>query len=1066
MTAFYIKSYLACTLAALLLFWQASSAQDVNNSNVNVSASGKVIDDYGQPLAGVIVSVKGAQSSTVTNKAGLFQLDVPAKSRLVFSHPSYDVAEIRADHVKDLTIRLSERYMHQYVPANTNQAPDDSVAQAQRKSGQVNVLYGVQDPNSVLGAYSTVYNSQLSTTPAPSYLYALPGRLAGLSVNQYSGFYSPLTQPLTDVDIFVGNIPKNNSGAGLTDNTQFNVQLRGHAGSAGQAPITVIDGVQREFSSIDPESIESVTIAKDALSSILLGQNSSRGALIVTTKRPVAGAPRVSYTAETGFQNPLGLQDPLPAYQYAYLLNEALSNDRKQPAYTANDFYAYRNGTDPIGHPNVNWYDRILKKNALLTRHNLNVTGGGSMARYLVSLNYMNQQGMFVTDPESSYNTNAGLKRYMINSKVDVDVNKNFNIGLALMGRLQEGSQPGATTNTILSSLLSTPANAYPVYNPDGSFGGSTNYTQNLLAQTIASGYQADNTRDIMANLDLYYKFDNWVKGLWFKAKGNVSVSSASNLNRSKQSPVFGMVVSPSGDTSYNRYGNTVNQNNSFTTTAWARYWFTQLSTGYDRQFGKNSISGLLLFDQKKTLLNYDIPAQLTNYAAKGTYNYAGKYFAEGALVYSGYNRYQPGHQYGLFYAGGLGWDLAKENFLQSQKSWLNQFKLRANYGKTGNANVDNYGYYIYRSYFVGVGGWYGIGNTYPNGIGEAEGGQPGSGTLANIAATWEKANKFDAGLDMSLFNNHFQLTADYYNERYYDVMQQRGKTIALIGIGYPAENIGIDSYTGAEFTATYQNNIGNFNYFITGNAAIQQSKVLFRDEQDRKYAWNVETGHPVGQRFGLIADGFYQTVDDAKSGATITGYAPLAGDVRYKDLNGDGIIDQFDVTALGQEKPLIYYGLTLGFEYKGIEFSALIQGVQNREIYVNNSYVDAGFQGQNNGYSQSYLQVLGRWTPETAANATYPRLTAGGNGYNYNPLFTSTSLFLKKGNYMRVKNINLAWSLPYQWIHRLKISNIKLFVNAQNLYTWAAYGVIDPEVSLPNYPMQKVINTGITIKL
>jgi hypothetical protein len=237
-------------------------------------------------------------------------------------------------------------------------------------------------------------------------------------------------------------------------------------------------------------------------------------------------------------------------------------------------------------------------------------------------------------------------------------------------------------------------------------------------------------------------------------------------------------------------------------------------------------------------------------------------------------------------------------------------------------------------------------------------------------------------------------------------------------------------------------------------------------DEQFQKYDWNKQTGHPVGQRYGLIAEGFFQTDAEAKAAATIVGYTPHAGDFKYKDLNGDGVIDQFDIAPVGKEKPMIYYGLNVGFSYKGFDVSGLLQGVGNREMYVNNGYMDAGFQGQNNGFSQAYQQSLARWIPENAAIATYPRLTAGGSGYNYNPMFTSNSAFLKNGNYFRLKNVNVAYNLPYKWIKKLKVAGIKFFANGQNLFTWSAYDMVDPEVSMPNYPMQRVINAGINIKL
>jgi hypothetical protein len=438
----------------------------------------------------------------------------------------------------------------------------------------------------------------------------------------------------------------------------------------------------------------------------------------------------------------------------------------------------------------------------------------------------------------------------------------------------------------------------------------------------------------------------------------------------------------------------------------------------------------------------------------------------EGAVDYSGYDRYAPGHQYGLFYAGGLGWDMSRESWLRSQSSWLDQLKWRVTYGRTGNANVDNYGYYIWRQHFTSVAGTYPIGSNYPNSIGLAEQGTPGSQVLANVNATWERADKLDAGLDLAILHRHLLVTADYYHERYFDVMQQRGRSIALMGATYPVENIGIDLYYGGELSLTYQDHVGDCHFFVTGNASIQQSKVIFMDEQYQAYSWNAHTGHPVGQRYGLIANGLFQTAAEAAAAPSIAGYTPHAGDIRYKDLNHDGIIDQFDVAPIGKQRPLIYYGLTAGLSFKGVDVTVLLQGAANREEYTGDPNLDAGFQAQGNVYSQAYIQALGRWIPENARVATLPRLTAGGNGYNYAPMFLSNSFFLKNGNYIRIKNVDIGYNLPRAWMKRLKISGIRFFANAQNLFTHAAYKGIDPEVSLPNYPMQKVINTGITVKL
>lgn len=1050
----YYKIYLIWILLACLTLSNRANAQVVKSANntEKIVLKAIVVDDFGNPLSQVKVTDKYGNLIAVSDSLGTFSFTSEAYQNLYLNRTDFDQKVIKLSPNDNLTFRMHHSYVQRLYDYNPL---DSSFHQS------YNVLYGNAEKNSFLGSIATVSGSEMQNTPAPQYTYALTGRLTGLNVLQISGFYNPPLTRQTDVDVFVGNIPTNASGSGPTDNNQFNIQLRGHAASFGQSPIVIIDGIQREIYSLDPDEIESVSVLKDALSNILLGQNSSRGALVVTTLQPKEGKARLSFSAETGFQSSLKLPTPLDAYRYAYLLNEALTNDAKKAAYTSADFNAYKDGTDPYGHPNVNWYDNILTSNPMINRYNLNVTGGSDKAQYLVALGYLNQDGFFKTSDANTYNTNVNLKRYSINSKINFKVNKDFDLGLDIIGRLENNNQPGAGTQNILNALFSTPNNAYPIYNQNGSYGGNTNYSNNLMAQVESSGYLAEQERDILVNLDLKYNLDRLVKGWWFKADGNVSVQSASYLNRSKQMPVFQLGVSTQGDTTYTRFGSTINQNNNYTSTSWARYWYTSLSTGLDKKIGYNSFGGYLMYDQKQSLFNYDLPSVLTNYAAKANYNFKEKYFAEGAIDDGGYSRYASGHQFGLFYAGGIGWDVAKENFVKDNLTWLNQFKLRATYGKTGNANVDDYGYYIWREYFQQNVPSYGIGSSYPATVSQAE-----RSTLANVNATWEKAKKLDIGLDISLFNNHLTGTYDYYHERYYDVMQIRGNSIALIGLNYPAENIGVDLYTGSEISLTYQNSVKDFNYFISANVSVQNSKALFMDEQYEKYPWNVHTGLPVGQRFGLQADGFIQNAIQADTAATIAGYAPKVGDALYKDLNHDGVIDQFDESPLGKIRPLIYYGLSMGVSYKGLEINMLIQGVQNNELYADNGVVDAGFQSQNNGYSQAYEQIENRWIPENANDPIYPRLTAGGNGYNYNPLYTSSSLFIHNDNYFRIKNVGIAYNLPYKWVKHLKVGGIKIFVNALNLFTYAQYNVVDPEISLSNYPLQKVINTGINIKL
>ncbi|MGI4751437.1 MAG: SusC/RagA family TonB-linked outer membrane protein [Janthinobacterium lividum] len=1024
----YLKYFLICCL--FLLKNSFASAQDTTASKIVQppgTVSGNVFDEYNVPVKGVLVHVKGTSNQATTDSIGRFLIYATPANILILSGQNFYTQEVTAGSKQLIHIRLISAYL--------------------KTPQRIDVLYGTANPDNFLGSIASVYTNQLTTTPSTLYTYALPGQLAGLYTQQYSGFAAAQTGSQTTPD-FIGNVVQHNNYS-ANDNTEITLSLR------GQTPITIIDNVQRELSSIDPESIESISVLKDGLSTILLGNNSSRGVLLVTTKHPDIGKPHISFTAQTALQQSLGLPTALPAYQYAYLYNEALQNDGRQSIYTSADFNAYRNHTDALGHPDVNWFKTVLNNYSPLTTYRLNVGGGSAIARYSISVNYLDQLGMFKTDPSVTYNTNNDLNRYMINSDVVVNVTKKFTVDLQLFGRIQQLTQPGPGYSSILNTLYTTPNNAYSVFNPNGSFGGTTLFTNNLLSQVEDSGYQRVSSNDVLANLDLNYDLGNVIKGLSVKAKGNLSFASQGFLNRNLQNNTY----ITNSDGSNSAVGVPVAQNNAFSSVSSARYAYAQGSVNYDRNFDKNGISAILLYDYHTAALNFDLPQISTNRAFRLQYNYDGKYFVEGAANLSGYNRYPPGKQLGLFYAGGLGWQMAKETFISNNFKWINSWKWRATYGKTGNANVDNYGYYNFLQTYSASNGYAYIAGTSRSNVQSY-----GENGLANPYITWEKADKIDVGTDIALFNNHFKITADYYHDRYYDLLQIRGNSIALLGITYPYENIGVNLYKGGELSLTYQSHTGNFNYFITGNANIQATKSVFSDEQPTPYPWTRRTGQPINAIYGYKALGFFNTAKEASSSATTVGYTAQAGDVKYADLNGDGIINQFDIEPIGNTKPLIFYGTTVGFNFKGFSLSFLVQGVSNRQIVFNNT-IDNGFAGV--GFlgltysGQGYESLSNRWTPETASTATLPRLSLG-NANNT----AASSLYVRSGNYVRLKNAELGYNLPYRWIEKLKISGIRIFVNGENLLTLYGYQGVDPEVYGVAYPIQRVFNAGINVKL
>ena len=927
------------------------------------------------------------------------------------------------------------------VALKAQDAPADSVAHTK---------------SNTLGASSTVYTNDLVKYQSATILTGLQGRLKGLNVSPFRGMQLLRTEANTKSDI-VGAIP--NVGGGIYgDNSEFLISAR------GQSPIAIVDGVERDLYSIDPEAIESVTIQKDALSNMFLGMRSSRGALIITTKNPDAkGGFHLSLTGKFGISSALKSgPNPLSAYQYAYLLNEALLNDGKSPLYTYDDFEAYRNGTSPYLHPDVNWKDAIMNNSTTSQAYNLNVTGGGRVAQYFVSLGYYSENGLFKTSDANSYNTNFKYNRYLITSKVNINVTDEFKVSMSLMGRIEEGNQPGGISGTGYSDLLSnvwqTPNNAYPVLNPNGTYGGNASYSQNLYAQTTGSGYISSNTRDVVGTINLKYDFDKLVRGLSVGATGNISSQVRNAIVRTKQAQVFQYSITQQGNEAYDKYGDVSSQTNSYRSVSTYQYMYGKMYVDWERQFGMHGVKASLWGDTRTILNNYDLPMIPSNIGQKVEYNYDNKYFAQAAVTESYYNRYDNGRRWGTFWAVGLGWDISKEKFMEASK--IDQLKLRATYGHTGNG-IDNAGYFSYLKRYNEDGGlWYSNGTSMSNGGSVSE-----ISPLANTLLTWEKGRKVNVGLDLTLLKNRLTLSADYYNDYYYDILQSRGKSIQLLGIAYPAENIGKTRYYGLETQLSWQDHIGKVNYYVSANWSMEQNKRLFMDEQYVPYDYLKMTGQPTGAIYGLVATGFLTAKDIADGYPVMNGFNNIqAGDVKYKDMNGDGEINEFDRTVIGGDKPTCYFGIDLGFEWKGLEVTAFIQGAYNRDLYNSDRTLLEGFQVIGQSYGQAYTNLLNRWTPETAETATYPRLTAGGNMYNYGNNWNS-SLFVQNGNYIRLKNATVSYKLPENFCRNyLGGLRVKIFVQGQNLLTWSRTRLQDPEVTFTSYPLQRTITTGINL--
>jgi len=894
--------------------------------------------------------------------------------------------------------------------------------------------------NATTASTQAIYSSSLSRLPVSNVLNALQGQLAGLYTYQSNG------QPGADA---------------------VSLTLR------GRTPIVLIDGVPRSLTYMDLEEVESVTVLKDAMATAMLGVRGANGAVLITTKRGSQAKQQISFTVQSAFQQPLSLLKPLNAFDYATLRNEAVANEISTNPnfstgllYSAADLAAFQSQSDPIGHPDVNWYNQVLKKTAQLNRYSLNISGGNSSLRYFTTVEHMYQDGLFKTSDINSYNTNEYLSRYLIRSNIDINVTPKMTAGIGLLGSIANENEPGVTTATIFNSMLTTPSNAYNIYNTNGTYGGNTLFTNNIQGQAISSGYQQNYTRNIFADFYVKRTLDEITPGMYAKASVSYTSTVNENINRSKPVVAFQQTGLGTGAT----YGAAltatsaqINTNTISGTTGVAgvgqyRQTYTELATGWTRTFNNtHGFDAALLANNDSKNDGANLAYTVQGISAHASYNYKQKYTAEFAEAYNGSNYYPTANhfKFGFFPVVGLGWNIIKEDFMK-QYSWLNELKLSANYGKTGN---DNPGYFVYLQRYNNAATPY-FGTSVGANTSLAE------GSLANPNITYEKANKLDISLQGALLNSKLGFVIDYYNNRFSDLLIQRGQNTSLIGNTYPNENIGRNQYTGVDFQLSWrQVKTNNISYYIALNAGLQQSKVLYSNEVDQPYPWMQRTGQKVGQAFGYVAAGLFQNqadISNAKQNGVgvVPGYTPQPGDIKYVDQNGDGIINQFDQVPIGPTGPLITYGADLGFSYKSFDISALLQGVGNYSVYLNgNSY----FEFQNNGFGQAYQQQLGRFTPATAATATYPRLSIGTNSNNQ----TFSTYWFRRADFMRLRNLQLGFTLPAKYANAVRLKSLRLFASGTNLLTVTRLkGGLDPEDYNGLYPIQRLFNLGINVKL
>jgi len=975
---------------------------------------GTILDEKGLPLYGASVTVKSSGLTVSTDKDGNYSLNLPeGNAVLIYSYIGYVSQEI--------TVGQDEKVLH-VVLVESDQDLEELVilgfGQTQRKLAQT-------------GSTASITTKDLKQSPTANITNALAGRLPGLITLQRGG------EPGNDAS---------------------QLFIRGRGSLNNSTPLVTIDGVQKDYSAItllDVNEIESVTILKDASATALYGVKGANGVIIVTTKRGVKGIPQINVSTETAMQNPVSVPKFLDSYNFAKLANEAYLNDNPNgsPLYSDQVLEHYRVGDRPLIYPNVDWFDQIMKT-GMQQRANFNINGGTDNVRYFVNVGYLDQGGVYKAQKNDLYDPNANFKRYNFRSNVDIDFDENLSIGLSLYGAIEDKRNPNYTDADIFWTLMQIAPNYGPVMWPNGYY-SLGNDVQNPLWLLNESGYAQSFNSSLSGMFSVKRKLDVITPGL--SVKGNYSFdgyfkNSLTRWARALQTKYNnGYFDDPKSYTYFNEELALQAPASSYSQN---RDVWMDMSLNYERSFGDHSVSGLILANRTQRVLGNQVPFVSQGLVGRMVYNYKYKYFAEVNGAYNGTDNFAKKNRYGFFPAVSAGYALSEESFLRDSET-ISLLKIRASYGLVGNDQLSGRRWPFISEYSGSAG--YVFGETLSNGIGGNT-----EGALANPDVTWETAEKTNIGLEIGLWKDLFSLKTDLFLERRREILISRNTVPGIIGASgsqLPTVNWGKVDNKGFEIELSHRNKVGNVSYFLNSNVSVARNKIVFMDEAPTAHSWQQLSGRPIGQLYGLTSIGFFQSQDDIDNSPTQFGKV-IPGDIKYADLNGDGLIDNNDEGVIGGSNvPQVFYGMSAGLNWKNFDFSVLFQGSADSYRPITGTGMWEFFQG---GKVSEIHE--GRWTPETAATATYPALHYGASVNN----FRNSTFYMDNTSYLRLKNVELGYTFKnIKLTDSRSLSSIRLYSNAINLHTWTKARLFDPENFNGYgavYPPTRVINFGLSV--
>ncbi len=975
-----------------------ASATENGNKEKNTKLSrvtGTIRAANGELLIGATVWSKTRPTvGTASDINGKYLLDVYPDEVLEFSYVGYKSQDVPVSGRGIIDVELQ---------------PNDAILDAVEVVG-----YGVQKKISVIGSQQTIEAGDLKT-PVANLTQGLIGRVSGLvSVQRTSepGF--------DDAEIYIRGIST------LT--------------ASMSTPLTLVDGVPRSFANVDPEDIESFTILKDASATAVYGVRGANGVIIINTKSGMKGSPKFSVRYTEGFTKPTKITDFVDGAVYMEMSNEASTTRGGNRLYSREVIEKTRSGEDPYLYPNVDWMKEILRDFSRNRSANINIQGGSDKAVYYIGLAYYDEDGMYKDTKLADYNSNTFFRRYNATTSLTLNPFRSTEIKLGIQGYLANANYPAAAQSTIFSSAYFTPPTYIAPMYPDGKLGAFSGGDLNPVAQLGATGYANQWRSQIYSNLRVTQQL---YKGLSITGMFSFDTYNYTS-NRFTKSP-----------NTYHATGRDANGNLLFEQTRQGtenlayglsakgdRTIYLEAALNYKNTFGRHDVSGMLLFNQsdeintKATNVEEALPYRFRGLSGRFTYSFDNRYFGEFNFGYNGSENFAPDKRYGFFPSFGLGWVISNEPFFEGATDIIQYLKLRGTWGQVGNSQISGRRFAYLATVTDNGSTSYNFGKNMDQNYGT---------TAINeyaVDVSWEVADKTNIGLDMRLLNNKLSLQVDLFKESREGIYLRRKSIPSYFGmINNPYGNIGKVENKGIEVALNYANTWGDWSLSVMGNYSFNRNKVL-EDDSTAAYPWQSTIGNKVGQRFGLVALGLFESKEEIAASPVQTGDT-RPGDIKYKDINGDGLINEYDEVPIGWGNvPEIIYGVGFSVGWKNLSLTAMFQGAAHVDAMLSGEGVLPFAQGSGRGNLLS--NITDRWTEQNPRqDAFYPRLSIGTINMNYE----KSTWWLKNTSYLRLKNVELSYTLPDRWMKHIRLENARIFIQGVNLLTFSPFDIWDVEL-------------------